>query len=166
MKLREPRVRVQQRMKLRAGWRVANMRLRPKGGISRIPLPKWDDKLEILDNRHNVITKVWSRDGKGQGNAKQRHNIGWSWRFTSNEEEDTTKGTVGKVQCSDWDGKEEILKGQYKINIKVRYRGDKGKCDNDEKHNPWTESRQESPNGKVEKTIKDKISEVPTEELK
>ena len=52
------------------------------------------------------------------------------------------------------------------INIKVRCRGDKGKCDNDEKHNPWTESRQDSPNGKVEKTIKDKISEVPTEELK
>jgi hypothetical protein len=34
--------------------------------------------LEILDNRNNVITKVWSRDGKGQGNAKQRHNKGWS----------------------------------------------------------------------------------------
>jgi hypothetical protein len=34
------------------------------------------------------------------------------------------------------------------------------------KHNPWTESRQDSPNGKVEKTIKDKISEVPTEEFK
>jgi hypothetical protein len=27
-------------MKLRPGWRVANMRLQPKGGISRIPLPK------------------------------------------------------------------------------------------------------------------------------
>ena len=58
------------------------------------------------------------------------------------------------------------FKGWYKINIKVRYRGDKDKSDNDEKHNPWTESRQDSPNGKVEKTIKDKISEVPTEELK
>jgi hypothetical protein len=52
------------------------------------------------------------------------------------------------------------------INIKVRYKSDKGKCENDEKHNPWTESRDDSPNGKVEKTIKDKISEVPTEELK
>jgi hypothetical protein len=31
--------------------------------------------------------------------------------------------------------KEEILKGRYKINIKVRYRGDKGKGDNYEKHN-------------------------------
>jgi hypothetical protein len=34
--------------------------------------------LEILDNRHNVITKVWSRDGKGKGNTKQKHNKGWS----------------------------------------------------------------------------------------
>jgi hypothetical protein len=31
--------------------------------------------------------------------------------------------------------KEEILKGRYKINIKVGYRGDKGKDDNHEKHN-------------------------------
>jgi hypothetical protein len=87
-------------------------------------------------------------------------------KITSDEEEDTTKGKVGKVQRSDWEGKEEILQGQYKINIKVRYRGDKGKCDKDEKHNPWIESRQDSPNGKVKKTIKDKISEVLTKELK
>jgi hypothetical protein len=63
-----------------------------------------------------------------------------------------------------WKG--EILKGQYKINIKVRYRGDKGKGDNDEKHIPWTELRQDSQSDEVEKTIKDKISEVLTEELK
>jgi hypothetical protein len=62
--------------------------------------------------------------------------------------------------------KDEILKGQYKINIKVRYRGDKGKGDNDEKHIPWTELRQDSQSDEVEKTIKDKISEVLTEELK
>ena len=49
-----------------------------KGEVSKTPLSNWDRRLEILDNRHNVITKVWSRDGKGQGNAKQRHNIGWS----------------------------------------------------------------------------------------
>jgi hypothetical protein len=106
-----------------------------KDKISKTPFSIWDRRLEILDNRNNVITKVWSRDGKGQGNAKQRHNKGWSWRFTSNEAEDTTKERVGKVQCSDWDGKEKILKGQYKININVRYGGDKGKGDNDEKHN-------------------------------
>jgi hypothetical protein len=29
----------------------------------------------------------------------------------------------------------EFLKRRYKINIKVRYRGDEGKGDNDEKHN-------------------------------
>ena len=29
-------------------------------------------KLEILDNRHNVITKVRSRDEKGKGNSKQK----------------------------------------------------------------------------------------------
>jgi hypothetical protein len=49
-----------------------------KGKISKTPLSNWDRILEILDNRHNVITKVWSRDGKGQGNTKQRPNKGWS----------------------------------------------------------------------------------------
>jgi hypothetical protein len=49
-----------------------------KGEISKAPLPNWDRRLEIIDNRHNVITKVWSRDGKGKGNTKQKHNKGWS----------------------------------------------------------------------------------------
>jgi hypothetical protein len=40
--------------------------------------------------------------------------------------------------------KREYLKGRYKINIKVRYRGDKDKGGNDEKHNPWTKLRQDS----------------------
>jgi hypothetical protein len=62
--------------------------------------------------------------------------------------------------------KRGYFKGWYKINLKVRYRGDKDKGGNDEKHNPWTKSRQDSRNGKVEKTIKDKTSEVSTEELK
>jgi hypothetical protein len=57
--------------------------------------------LEILDNRHNVITKVRSRDGKGKGNNKQKHNKGWSKKLASDKEEDTTKGKVGKIQCSD-----------------------------------------------------------------
>jgi hypothetical protein len=137
-----------------------------KGEISKTPPLNWDRRLEVLDNRHNVITKVWSRDGKGQGSTKQRHNKGWSWKLASHEEEDTTKGKVGKVQRSDWDWKEEILKGWYKINIKVRYRGDKVKGDNDEKHNPWIELRQDSQSDKVEKINKDKISEVLIEELK
>jgi hypothetical protein len=134
-----------------------------KDKISKTLFSNWDRRLEILENRNNVITKVWSRDGKGQGNAKQRHNKGWSWRPTSDEEEDTTKGKVGKVQRSDWDGKEEILRGQYKINIKVRYRGDKGKGDNDEKHN---HGQSQGKTDEVEKTIKGKIGKVPTNWLK
>ena len=62
--------------------------------------------------------------------------------------------------------KRGYFKGWYKINIKVRYRGDKGKGDNDEKHNPWTELGHDLQIDEMEKTIKDKISEVPTEELK
>jgi hypothetical protein len=58
--------------------------------------------------------------------------------------------------------KRGYLKGRYKINIKVRYRRDKDKGDNDENHNPWIELRQDSHSDKVEKTIKDKISEVST----
>jgi hypothetical protein len=106
-----------------------------KGEISKTPLSNWDRRLEILDNRNNVITKVRSRDGKGQGNAKQRHNKGWSWRLTSDKEEDTTKGKIGKVQCSDWGGRGEIYMGRYETNINVGYRGVKGKQENNEKHN-------------------------------
>ena len=62
--------------------------------------------------------------------------------------------------------KRGYFKDRYKINIKVRYKGDKDKGDNGEKHNPWIELRQESQSDEVEKTNKDKISEVPTEELK
>jgi hypothetical protein len=35
-----------------------------KGKISKTPLSIWDGTLGILDNIHNVITKVWSRDGE------------------------------------------------------------------------------------------------------
>ena len=58
--------------------------------------------------------------------------------------------------------KRGYFKGRYKINIKVRYRGDKDKGDNVEKHNPWTELRQDSQSDEVEKTIKEKISEILT----
>jgi hypothetical protein len=40
------------------------------------------------------------------------------------------------------------FKGWYKINIKVNYRCDKDKGDNDEKCNPWTELRQDSQSDK------------------
>jgi hypothetical protein len=43
-----------------------------KGEISKTLLSIWDRRLEILDNSHNVITKVWSRDGKGKGNNKHK----------------------------------------------------------------------------------------------
>ena len=58
--------------------------------------------------------------------------------------------------------KRGYFKGQYKKNIMVRYRGDKDKGTNDEKHNPWTELRQDSQGNKVGETIKDRISEVST----
>jgi hypothetical protein len=34
--------------------------------------------LEILENGHNVITKVGLRDEKGKGSTQQEHNKGWS----------------------------------------------------------------------------------------
>ena len=42
--------------------------------------------------------------------------------------------------------KRGYFKGWYKINLKVRYRGDRDRGGNDEKHNPWTELRQDSQN--------------------
>jgi hypothetical protein len=43
-----------------------------KGEVSKTPLSNWNMKLEILENRHNVITKVRSSDEKGKGNSKQK----------------------------------------------------------------------------------------------
>jgi hypothetical protein len=31
-----------------------------KGKISKTPLSNWDRRLEILDDRPNIVTKVWS----------------------------------------------------------------------------------------------------------
>jgi hypothetical protein len=44
-----------------------------KGENSKTPLSTRDERLEILDNKHNVITKVKSRDEIGKGNNKQKH---------------------------------------------------------------------------------------------
>jgi hypothetical protein len=35
-----------------------------KGEISKMPLSNWNKKLEILDNRHNVITRYGREMGK------------------------------------------------------------------------------------------------------
>jgi hypothetical protein len=91
--------------------------------------------LEIFDNKHNVITKVWSRAGKGKGNNKQKHDKEWSWKLASDKEENMTKGKIGKVQLWEWDRRGAILKGMCETNINVGYRGVKGKYDNNEKHN-------------------------------
>jgi hypothetical protein len=48
-----------------------------KDKICKASLSNWDRRLEILYHRHNVITKVWSRDGKGKGKTKQKHSKGW-----------------------------------------------------------------------------------------
>jgi hypothetical protein len=58
--------------------------------------------LEVLYNRHSVITKVRSRDEKGKDHSKQKHNQGWSLekKLTSGKEEDT-KEKIGKVQLLD-----------------------------------------------------------------
>jgi hypothetical protein len=42
---------------------------------------------------------------------------------------------MGKIPLQNWDGREKVLEGRYNISIKVRYRSDKGKDDNREKHN-------------------------------
>jgi hypothetical protein len=71
-----------------------------------------------------VITKVipnWNTTKDGVKNSQATQKRIWPRE-------------IGKIQLSDWDGREEILKGIYKISIKVRYRGDKGKDDNNEKH--------------------------------
>jgi hypothetical protein len=49
-----------------------------KGEISKTPLSNWDRRLDILDNRHNIITKVRSRNERGKGNEKQKRNKEWS----------------------------------------------------------------------------------------
>ena len=54
-----------------------------KDKISKTPFSNWDRRLEILDNKNNVITKVRSRDGIGGGNNKQKHNKGRSYKLAS-----------------------------------------------------------------------------------
>jgi hypothetical protein len=115
--------------------------------------------LEILYSRHSVITKVRSRDEEGKGNNKRKHKEGWSKKLASDKEEDTTKGKIGKVQRSDWDGRQEILNDRYKININERYRGVKGKDDNNEEQR--IELRKDSQSYEVEKIIKGTIGKVP-----
>jgi hypothetical protein len=63
-----------------------------KGEVSKTSLSQWDRRLEILDNMHNIITEVRSRDEKGKGNNNQKHHKGWSWKLASDKEDDTTKG--------------------------------------------------------------------------
>jgi hypothetical protein len=47
------------------------------------------------------------------------------------------QGKISKVQRSDWDGGQEILNDRYKIDINVRYRGVKGKDDDNGEHCKW-----------------------------
>jgi hypothetical protein len=49
-----------------------------KGEVSKVPLTSWDRRLEILDNRYDVIDKVWLRNGKGKGDNKRKRNEVWS----------------------------------------------------------------------------------------
>jgi hypothetical protein len=49
-----------------------------KDKISKTPFSNWDRRLDILENGQSVITEVRSRDEKGKGNNKQKHNKGWN----------------------------------------------------------------------------------------
>jgi hypothetical protein len=50
----------------------------------------------MLDNWHNLITKVRSRDGKGKGNNKPKAHQRVELKLASDKKEDTTKGRIGK----------------------------------------------------------------------
>jgi hypothetical protein len=54
-----------------------------KDKISKTPFSNWDRRLEILDNKNNVITKVRLRGGIGGGSNKQKHNKGRSYKLAS-----------------------------------------------------------------------------------
>jgi hypothetical protein len=94
-----------------------------KDKISKTPFSNWDRRLEILDNRNNVITKVRSRDEKGKGNKKQKHNKVWGYKLAGQrrgydqEKEDMIR-------------KRGNFKGQVWTNINVGYTGVKGIYDN------------------------------------
>jgi hypothetical protein len=47
-----------------------------KSEVSKTSLSNWDRILEILENKHSVITKVRSRDEKGKGHTQPEHNKG------------------------------------------------------------------------------------------
>ena len=71
-----------------------------KDKISKTPFSNWDRRLEILDNRHNVITRqdrVMRRVKETTNKTQQRIEL----KLAGDKEEDTTKGKIGTVQCSD-----------------------------------------------------------------
>jgi hypothetical protein len=71
-----------------------------KGKISKTPLPNWNRRLEIVDNRHDVITKVMLREEKGKGNNKQKHDKDGVKKLASDKEDDTSKRKLGKTYNS------------------------------------------------------------------
>ena len=62
-------------------------------------------------------------------------NKGWSLKLVSDKEENTTKGKQVKYNYKIETEEKRVFQDRYNISIKVRYRGDKGKEDNREKHN-------------------------------
>jgi hypothetical protein len=94
-----------------------------KGKISITHLSNWDRRLEILDNEHSIITNVRSRDEKGKGNKKQKHNKGRGYKLVSprrgyDQEKEGMKQKRGNFKEQVW------------TNINVEYRGVKGTYDN------------------------------------
>jgi hypothetical protein len=79
-------------------------------------------------NRHKTKNISAIEDGVKTGPASVRG-------------KDAFKGQIGKLPLPNWGGKEGNLKGRYKININVRYRGVKGKGDNNEKHKDRAQER-------------------------
>jgi hypothetical protein len=84
-----------------------------KDEISKTPLSNWDRRLEILENKHSVITKVRSRDEKGKGNKKQKHNKVRDSKFVSQR-----RGYDKEKEGMRW--KRGNFKGQVRDNHQYR----------------------------------------------
>jgi hypothetical protein len=56
-------------------------------------------------------------------------------KLTSGKEEDIAKGEVSKTPLPNWDRRLEILENGHSVITEVRFRDEKGKGNNKQKHN-------------------------------
>jgi hypothetical protein len=105
--------------------------VRTKGGISKTLLSNRDGRW-IFNNIHKIVIKVRWRDNEGEGSNRQQR---MELKTRKQQGREYDQGQIVKYYYKIETEEKRFFLDRYNISIKVRYRGDKGKDDNREKHN-------------------------------